>query len=147
MKGTFAQASDRGSSLFLMIGTAALISILLAGLLHEAASLVGRTELAACRNQCRALAEGGLEVARSNVANGAKLQASEEITISAPSGNCLIWMEPDLQEDTFFVVVEGQQLYRPNCLAAYKIQATLNKDAKGYVYQVVSQKFVPRSEE
>jgi len=135
--------SRRGNTLFLMLITAAMLTLLLSGLLYQVASLVRSAELAAVRTQCRALAEGGLEVARAQVMAAAQPVESLDLEISAPSGQCRVRVEPTRRPDTYEVFVTARQVYRSNQLASYEIQANLNTGRDKSVYQRVTCRFVP----
>lgn len=134
-----------GSSLVLMLATVSVVGLLLAGVLYQVSSLVRCTELAAVRSQCRALAEGGLEVARSQVATSPPGARPLEIEIPAPSGACQVWVVPRGPTGLYHVRVTARQVYRSNQLASYEIEATLNTEPPENVYEIETQRFVPRS--
>lgn len=135
---------NQGSSLVLMLATVMLIALLLAGVLHQVSSLVRSAELAAVRSQCRALAEGGLEVARSQVALKAPLREPLDIKFAAQTGQCRVRVMPGEPAGLYQVTVTARQDYRSTQLASYEIEAKLNTGAGVSVYYLETRRFVPR---
>ena len=119
--------------------------LFLAGVLYQVSSLVRSAELAALRTQCRALAEGGLEVARSQIATNPPPVKPLDIEVPGCLGECRVRVVPAGQAGTYHVTVTARQVYRPNQLASYEIEATLNTGPLENVYQVEAQRFGPRS--
>ncbi len=133
-----------GASLFLMLATVGMVGLLLSGLLHQVASLVRCTELAAVRTECRALAEGALEVARAQLANAPALENPFELEIAVFSGKCKVMAMPARPPGTYDVTAIGLQPYRLNQLASYEIRARLNTEQGQSVYDSISRRFVPK---
>ena len=135
---------NQGSSLVLMLGTVMFIALLLAGVLYQVSFLVRSAELAAVRSRCRALAEGGLEVARCQVALKAPLREPLDIEVPAQAGQCKVRVVRRETAGLYQVTVTARQTYRSTQLASYEIEAGLNTGAGESVYHIKALRFVPR---
>jgi len=136
----------RGSQLFLLLATASIVLLFLSALLFRLSVLTKQTQRAAVRAQCRALAEGGLELAR---APGFVLPDAGPRTWERETDTGTCRVSRALQSDgvCWDVVATGRQPLARGGWAVYEIQATLTGRQSGPLFlKVRSLRFFPNVE-